>query len=121
MPDCGVDLHSGLWNSDDGRLRSEFQRTSTALELPKEARAALEAQTSRLAAISIPVELKDETKGLIKRAVEESFVAGFRVVILMAASLALLSALFAWLLIEGRSGTVAEAAGVPDLGRKKAA
>ncbi|HYY59397.1 MAG TPA: MFS transporter [Pyrinomonadaceae bacterium] len=91
------------------------------LDIPVETRAALEAQTSRLAAISVPDELKDETKGSIKRAVEESFVAGFRVVILMAAALALVSALFAWLLIEGRSETVVEAAGVPDLGRKKAA
>ena len=91
------------------------------LDIPSETRAALEAQTSRLATISIPGELTDETKGSIKRAIEESFVAGFRVVILMAAALALVSALFAWLLIEGRSGTVVEAAVVPDLGRKKAA
>jgi MFS family permease len=104
-----------------GVFARNFNDRLSPLSLPAETRAALEAQTSRLATISIPAELNDETKGSIKRAVEESFVAGFRVVILMAAALALLSALFAWLLIEGRAGTVAEAARVPRPGRKKAA
>jgi hypothetical protein len=35
----------------------------------------------------------------IKRGIEESFVSGFRVVILIAAALSLMSALFAWLLL----------------------
>jgi EmrB/QacA subfamily drug resistance transporter len=70
------------------------------LDLPAETRAEIEAQTSRLATISIPEQLKAETKQAVKRAIEESFVRGFRVVILIAAALALMSALFAWLLIE---------------------
>jgi MFS family permease len=73
------------------------------LELLAETRAELEAQASRLATISIPEQLKEETKQAVKRAIEESFVRGFRVVILIAAMLALASALFAWLLIEGRA------------------
>jgi len=50
-----------------------------------------------------PAHRKEETKQEVKQAIEESFVRGFRVVILIASALALLSALFAWLLIEGRA------------------
>ena len=89
-----------------------FNSSLRALDLPAETRAALEAQTSRLASITIQDELKDETKQAVKRAVAESFVSGFRVVILIAAALALASGLFAWLLIVGRAGPVNE---LPDM------
>jgi EmrB/QacA subfamily drug resistance transporter len=85
-----------------GAFARNFNARLQALDLPSETRAALESQTSRLATINIPDELNGETKQAIKRAVEESFVGGFRVVILIAAALALVSSLFAWLLIEGR-------------------
>lgn len=81
-----------------------------AFNLTTETRAALEAQTSRLATINIPGELSLETKQAIKRSIEESFVSGFRVVILIAAALALISALFAWLLIKGRAQPATKAA-----------
>jgi EmrB/QacA subfamily drug resistance transporter len=83
-----------------GAFARNFNARLQALDLPAETRAALEAQSSRLAAINIPDELNVETKQAIKRAVEESFVGGFRVVILIAAALALAGALCAWLLIE---------------------
>lgn len=73
------------------------------LGLPTETRAALEAQTSHLTTISIPDELQVETKQAIKLAVEESFVRGFRIIILIATVLALMSAIFALFLIEGRT------------------
>jgi len=72
------------------------------LDMPAEARAGLEAQASRLADISLPESLKPETGRAVKRVVEESFVSGFRVVMLIAAALALASAFAALLLIEGR-------------------
>jgi EmrB/QacA subfamily drug resistance transporter len=78
-----------------------FDARLQSLDLPAEARVSLEAQTSRLATISIPDQLTGETKQAVKRAVEESFIGGFRVIVLMAAALALMSALCAWLLIEG--------------------
>jgi EmrB/QacA subfamily drug resistance transporter len=84
-----------------GAFARNFNARVQSVDLPTETRAALEAQTSRLATITIPVELKGETKQAVERAVAESFVSGFRVVILIAAALALLSGLFAWLLIEG--------------------
>ncbi|PYS80449.1 MAG: MFS transporter [Acidobacteria bacterium] len=86
-----------------GVFARNFNYHLRALDIPLETRAALEEQTGRLATINIPDELKGETKQALKRAVEESFVSGFRVVILIAAALALASGLFAWLLIEGRA------------------
>ena len=83
-----------------GAFARNFDARLQPLELPTETRAALKAQASSLAAISLPEQLKDETKLAIKHAIEESFVSGFRVVILIAAALALASGFSAWLLIE---------------------
>jgi MFS family permease len=102
-----------------GVFARNFNARLQPLDVPLETRAALEAQTSRVATISIPDELKGETKEAIKRGIEESFVSGFRVVILIAAVLALASALFSWLLIEGRTMGVGEVAGAHGLTRKK--
>jgi EmrB/QacA subfamily drug resistance transporter len=97
-----------------GAFARNFNAHLQSLDLPEETRSALEAQTSRLATINIQGELKAETKQAVKLGIEESFVSGFRVVILLAASLALMSALFAWLLIEGKAqpeSSVANATG----------
>lgn len=83
-----------------------FDSGLQALDISSETRAALEAQTSRLATITVPGELKGETKQAIERVVKESFVSGFRVVMLIGAALALVSGLFALLLIEGRARPV---------------
>lgn len=80
----------------------DFNARLKTLNLPAETRAALEAQTGRLATINVQAELPGETKQAVERAVAESFVSGFRVVMLIAAALALASGLFAWLLIGGR-------------------
>ena len=104
-----------------GVFARSFETSLQPLDLPAETRAELEAQTSRLATISIPEQLKAETKQAVKRAIEESFVRGFRVVILIAAALALLSALFAWLLIEGRALPVRGTASASGRRREKAA
>jgi EmrB/QacA subfamily drug resistance transporter len=97
-----------------GAFARNFNARLQSLDLPAEARVELEAQESRLATISIPGELKNETKQAVERGIEESFVSGFRVVILIASALAFMSALFAWVLIEGRaqpSGEIARAPG----------
>lgn len=99
-----------------------FARNFTAdlrpLDLPAETRATLEAQASRLAAVSIPEGSNAETKEAVRRAVVESFVSGFRVVILLAATLALAGALCALLLIEGKAQPAgADGSSAPDLSR----
>jgi EmrB/QacA subfamily drug resistance transporter len=103
-----------------GAFARNFTARLQSLDLPAETRVALEAQTSRLATINIPDGLTDETKQAIKRDIEESFVRGFRVVILIAATLALVSAFFAWLLIEGRAQPVNEIPAATGLRREKA-
>jgi len=85
-----------------GVFARNFNDRLEPLNLPAETRTALEAQTSRLATIHVPEQLKDETKQAVRHAVTESFVSGFRVLLLISAAMALVSALFAWLLIEGR-------------------
>lgn len=104
-----------------GVFTRNFSARLQPLDIPAETRAALQAQTNRLAAIYIPDDLKDETKQAVKQVIEQSFVSGFRVVILIAATLALLSALFALLLIEGRAQPLKAVSSAPNLTRKKAA
>ena len=75
------------------------------LSLPHEARQAIDAQRTRLAAADIPAGLDPAMTESLRRALGDSFVAGFRAAVFVAAALALLSALSAWLLIEGREAT----------------
>lgn len=103
-----------------GVFARNFNAQLQASDLSAETRAALEAQTSRLATINIQGELKGETKQAIKRAVEASFVGGFRVVILIASALALAGGLFAWLLIEGRAQPMNKMPLATGLGRQRA-
>lgn len=86
-----------------GAFARNFQARVQAIDLPAETRAALGAQTSRLTMVSPPEESNVETRQAIERAAKESFVGGFRVVILICAALTLASALSALLLIEGRA------------------
>jgi EmrB/QacA subfamily drug resistance transporter len=83
-----------------GAFARNFKAGLQPLDLPAETRAGLEAEASRLASVRVPEQLSVETKQAVRRVVEESFVGGFRIVIIIAATLALVSALFAWLLIE---------------------
>ncbi|MDQ3804386.1 MAG: MFS transporter, partial [Acidobacteriota bacterium] len=73
-----------------------------AVPLPPPSRQRVDAQRARLAAADLPAELDPGTKATLKRALDESFVAGFRAAVAVAVALALASALSAWLLIEGR-------------------
>lgn len=86
-----------------GLFARNFNARLQTLDLPAEARVALETQASRLVNISMPEQLKAEAQQSVNRAVAESFVSGFRAVMLIAAALALASALFALLLIEGKA------------------
>jgi hypothetical protein len=63
----------------------------------------IDMQRARLAGITIPTNVSSEEQTVLKRAIDESFVSSFRLVSLLGAALALLSALSAWLLIEGKN------------------
>ena len=82
---------------------SSLGRRLDALDVSAEARSSLDAQRVRLAAAEIPGSLDSQTQSKLKRAVAESFVHGFRVLMLIAAALALLGALAALVLIEGKA------------------
>ena len=62
----------------------------------------IEVQRTRLAGITIPTNVSGEAQAALKRAIDESFVSSFRLVSLLGAALALLSAMSAWLLVEGK-------------------
>ena len=85
-----------------GAFNNNLDRRLAALNLPPEAVQQLDAQRTKRAAAEIPDGLDAETGDAVRRALDESFVAGFRLAIFVSAGLALLSALCAWLLIEGK-------------------
>ena len=62
-------------------------------------------QQSKLVGIAIPAGLSHAAQAALQQAIAESFVTGFRVVMLIAAGLALVGALSALLLIEDASHT----------------
>jgi hypothetical protein len=68
---------------------SSLARHLTMLSLPSEARTMLIAQQSKLVGIALPAGLSHAAQAALQQAIAESFVAGFRVVMLIAAGLAL--------------------------------
>jgi EmrB/QacA subfamily drug resistance transporter len=72
-----------------------------ALHLPSTAQATLAAQRTRLAGVQIPARLSATQHAAVQGAIDTSFVAGFRVAMLVAAALAAASSVAAGLLIEG--------------------
>ena len=72
------------------------------LGVPPEVQDVFDAQGSKLAAMEIPRTVRDPMRVKLKQAIDASFVKGFRLVMLIAAGLALASALTAALLIEGK-------------------
>ena len=62
----------------------------------------IDVQRTKLAGITLPTQASSEVQAVLKRAIDESFVSSFRLVSLICAALALVSALSAWLLIAGK-------------------
>ena len=90
----GIVLVAGF---DSGR-----ERRLSRLPLSPAARQELDGNASRLAAAPLPPGLSPELQQEVRRALDDSFVDGFRRAMLLAAGLALLSAVAAGVLIEGR-------------------
>jgi hypothetical protein len=84
-------------------------RLDALANLPASARVEVEAQRNALAAIQPPEGLDSGTAAAITAAIDAAFVAGFRVAMIVGAVMALLSALVAWRMVEGK-----EAPGAPD-------
>jgi EmrB/QacA subfamily drug resistance transporter len=73
-----------------------------------EAKQAVLNQRGRLTQIEAPPSLNNDQREILKRAIDESFVAGFRWVMLVSAGLAVLSAASAWAMIKGKSDEKSE-------------
>jgi transcription initiation factor TFIIIB Brf1 subunit/transcription initiation factor TFIIB len=65
-----------------------------------EVRLALKAQHTKLAAISVPENLDEATRQIARRAIDQSFVRGFKLVMLIGAALAVAGAIAALALIR---------------------
>ncbi len=74
-----------------------------ALHVTPAVRQMLDAQRNKLAGADVPPEVHGRLRETLGRAIAESFVAGHRLAMLIAAGLALLSTLCSLLLIEGKS------------------
>ncbi len=94
-----------------GAFNHNLDRRLTAFNLTPELRQKLEDQLIRLAAARVPDEIDAGTKTEIERSIDESFVAGFRLVMFVASGLALASAACSLLIIRDKPETVPK----PDL------
>ncbi|MEA2597846.1 MAG: hypothetical protein QOF01_4315 [Thermomicrobiales bacterium] len=83
-------------------FRSALDERLGDLNLQPTVRAEIDAQRDRLAAAEPPRDLDPATASAVARAIDDAFVRGFRVVMLLGAGLALASALIAALIIEGK-------------------
>jgi EmrB/QacA subfamily drug resistance transporter len=83
-------------------FNSQLDRRLQTLGVPPEVKQILDSQRNRLAGAELPTDVDPTVRRLLEQAVDEAFVAGFRRVVAVAAGLALLSALSAWLLIDGK-------------------
>jgi hypothetical protein len=83
-------------------FHSNLVQHLSLLHLPTALQQMVEAQSGKLAGIDISQGGHAQIQ--LKQAIDQSFVAGFRVVVLICAGLSLASALAAGLMIEGKKG-----------------
>ncbi|HVF89214.1 MAG TPA: MFS transporter [Blastocatellia bacterium] len=77
-----------------------LDRRLEQFDLAPEARRILDEQRGRLAGAELPQTVDDETRATLGQAIRESFVFGFRLIMFVAAGLALASALVAFTMID---------------------
>jgi EmrB/QacA subfamily drug resistance transporter len=86
-----------------GIFTTSLESQLAALSLPDGIHQAILQQSDRLAGIEIPRGVGAGVQASIKQAVNESFIAAFRVVMLISAGLAIASALISWIMISGKT------------------
>jgi EmrB/QacA subfamily drug resistance transporter len=79
-----------------------LDRQLQKIDIPSSTRQAVDAHRINLAAIPLPKEIPPTTRATLHQAINESFVDGFRRVMLVGATLAFASGIISWLLITGR-------------------
>lgn len=85
-----------------GTFNHSLDRDLADLHISPDVQAMLDQERVKLAGAEIPPEVNGELRIQLEQAIDEAFVAGFRVAMLTGAGLCLLSALAAALLIEGK-------------------
>jgi predicted MFS family arabinose efflux permease len=85
---------------------ADLDARTAELDLPQAARQQLEAEKVDLGGAEVPQGLDGGTATAVERVVDEAFVASFRIAMLVAAGLALASAVAAGILIEGQGQAV---------------
>jgi hypothetical protein len=83
-----------------------IDRRLTEVNAPSAAWESLQGQRTKLAAASLPEDLDQITKQTIGHAISESFVHAFRLIMAIGATLAVVSAIVAWLLIGTRGDKI---------------
>jgi hypothetical protein len=83
-----------------GTFSASLDARMEDMDMPDDIQSAMEAAKSDLGAAEAPERVDARTEARIERAIDESFVAGFRFVMLASAGLALASALVAALLVR---------------------
>jgi predicted MFS family arabinose efflux permease len=81
-------------------FNGQLDRRLARIELPPSAQSAMDQQRARLAGAEIPSSIDPEMRATLTQAIKESFIFGFRMLMLAAAGLALVSALVAFRLID---------------------
>lgn len=84
-------------------FNSHLDQRLGSLELSPDVKSAVDEQRTKLAGMEMPPEVDVDLRQRIKTAVDESFVAGYRRVMLASIVLALLSAMSAFFLIDGKT------------------
>ena len=84
-----------------GSFNKHLSSRLSVIQLEPRVRQEIDNQRIRLAAIDIPPQIDNRLREEIRRAIDDSFVAGFRLVVFVASGLAVLSAVTAALMIEG--------------------
>ncbi|MGH7527860.1 MAG: MFS transporter [Gemmatimonadales bacterium] len=85
-----------------GCFGNALTRRMSALGVPGELARSLADQRGKLAGATVPPSLPPELGSTLRGAIDSSFVDAFRVIMLIAAALAVAGAVSAWLLVAGR-------------------
>jgi MFS family permease len=83
-------------------FNTKLDRRLQALQITPEVKQAIDEQRSKLAAAELPESLEPSLGQELKQAIDAAFISGYRRVMAVSMILALLSALSAWLLIDGK-------------------
>jgi hypothetical protein len=83
-------------------FNSALDRRLEGLGVPPESRLQLNDDRVKLAALEPPSTLSPETATGVRRTIADSFIVGFRRLLMFAAALAILGALVAWVAVENR-------------------